>query len=147
LGKNEEMLPSDDPDVPPELILRLDVASTPRGVSMVRGAIVGLLRSAEVPDAAIDDIELVTAEACGNAVRHGTGERYSVAVDLDDDHCELEVVTDGDLLGAPPAAEEDPLAESGRGCQVMEALTDEFALESDGESSTLHTAKRWASEA
>ncbi len=135
----------EQPDSTPALSLHLVVKRTPQAVSSVRGAIRGLLRGARVPDDAVDDMEIVTAEACGNVVRHGSGERYSVSMDLCEDGCDLEVVAEGEFTPPDPAKDDDALAESGRGCAVMEALTDDFALDASDDGSILHVEKRWSS--
>ncbi len=144
MGNALQMRSPEKPDSTPALSLYLDVKRTPQAVSSVRGAIRGLLRGASVPADAVDAMEIVTAEACGNVVRHGSGERYSVSVDLSDNRCELEVIAEGELTRPGPAKDDDVLAESGRGCAVMEALTDEFALDASGDGSILHVAKRWS---
>jgi len=96
------------------------------------------------------DIALALSEACSNVIQHaGPGEEYEVQVSARDRRCVIEVVNTGSLGSAPAldrlahAAEAAPLtAESGRGLQIIDAVTDRLEFRGDGrKGTTVHFEK------
>lgn len=111
--------------------MRLTMAlSLPREATSVRYArhvLNTLLNLLDVTDSCRNDIALMITEACSNAVLHANLDRpIEVAIVVDSDECLVEVsnpdgiFTDTQLNAEPP----DPLAEGGRGLQLIAALAD-----------------------
>lgn len=83
----------------------------------------------------LPDVELCVDEAVTNGIEHtasGRGGRLTVLFSLADDDVVAEVVDDG-AGGARPHIVEDPLAEHGRGLQIIEGLTLDWGVRADGE--------------
>jgi serine/threonine-protein kinase RsbW len=95
------------------------------------------------------DIALALSEACSNVIQHaGPGEEYEVQVSARDRRCVIEVVNAGSRASAPALdrlarAETAPLsAESGRGLQIIDAVTDRLEFHGDGrQGTTVHFEK------
>ena len=77
------------------------------------------------PSDLIDKAELLVSELATNAVRH-TGTEFSVRVVVTDDRVRVEVTDTGD--GQPTKRTPKPLETSGRGIQIVEAVSDEWAV-------------------
>lgn len=114
-------------------------------VGVMRGLAVSLMEKADVPREAIDDIQLAVSEACANAVNHaGPSKTYDVVLGLDDDRCEVEVVDQGPGM---PAGEPqtDPLRESGRGLNLLQALVDDLQFTRRDDATRVRFTKAWPS--
>jgi serine/threonine-protein kinase RsbW len=89
---------------------------------------------------AVDDVALALTEAAANVIKHsGTGDRYEVHLDLENNLCEIRVVDtghgfDSNSLGMAMAG---PSAEQGRGMALMAALVDSVHFESRPEAGTI----------
>jgi serine/threonine-protein kinase RsbW len=107
------------------LYLPRDETSVPVVRHLCRSALTYL----GVKDACTHDIELALSEACTNVLQHAadTKDEYVVEVNINDEHCTIDVADagagfdDSALPGSAPAA-----AESGRGIQLMRALVDDL---------------------
>jgi serine/threonine-protein kinase RsbW len=72
-----------------------------------------------------EDIQLMLSEACSNVIRHADeGEEYTVSVELDGDRCLITVVDTGTGFDPDSVTVGSPMAEGGRGLQIMRALAD-----------------------
>ncbi|RCG25331.1 ATP-binding protein [Sphaerisporangium album] len=73
-----------------------------------------------------EDVQLMLTEACSNVIRHATeGDEYTVSVELVDDRCLITVVDTGRGFDPDKIRPGLPLAEHGRGLQIMRALADD----------------------
>src|SRR5690349_8049561 len=68
---------------------------------------------------ALDDVLLMTSELVTNAVAHATG-AITLDVELTGDAIRVEVCDDNPCPALP--AQREPMAEGGRGLQIVEAL-------------------------
>lgn len=106
-----------------------------------------LVRAPAEPDS-LDDIVLVASELCANAVRHSSGEAASVALRayVQGADIVMEVEDDGGgEVDVPPADDDelpDPDAEAGRGLFLVQALTDDFEVMTEGQRTVVRCVKR-----
>jgi serine/threonine-protein kinase RsbW len=77
------------------------------------------------------DIALALTEACANVIKHaGPGDEYEVKASARDERCFIEVVNTGHRppLPVPGEAPVPPMAEHGRGLQIIDAVADNLRL-------------------
>lgn len=82
----------------------------------------------------LPDVELCVNEAVANGVEHtrsGRGGRVTVMFSRAGDDIMVEVVDDG-ADGTRPELNDDPLAEHGRGLQIIDAIALEWGVRADG---------------
>ncbi|WP_214410664.1 ATP-binding protein [Sphaerisporangium fuscum] len=73
-----------------------------------------------------EDIQLMLTEACSNVIRHAKdGDEYTVSAELSGDKCVITVVDTGTGFDAEKVGQGSPMAEHGRGLQIMRALADD----------------------
>jgi serine/threonine-protein kinase RsbW len=121
----------------------------PRDASFVGGirdSLGSLLLAIDAPSDAIDDLKLAMDEACGNVIKHAEGTReYRIVIDATPGSCEVAVIDAGPGLpeGARPPA--PGLAEHGRGLDIIDAVSDEYRVESDeaNDTTTVTIVRRW----
>jgi serine/threonine-protein kinase RsbW len=85
------------------------------------------------------DIALALGEACANAVLHaGAEQEYEVMARATDGRCVIEVANAGDGAVAvlPPGDPVPSTAEHGRGLRIINAVTDNLQLTSNGRAGT-----------
>ena len=105
--------PSRSRDFPPQ------AASVARARAFVVQSLVGR------PTELVDKAELLVSELATNAVRH-TGTEFTVRVVLTADRVRVEVTDRGE--GQPTRRTPQPLEPSGRGIQIVEAMSDEWSV-------------------
>ncbi|GII83625.1 anti-sigma factor [Sphaerisporangium siamense] len=73
-----------------------------------------------------EDVQLMLTEACSNVIRHANaGDEYTVSVEVLDDKCLITVTDTGTGFDPDQVSPGRPLAEHGRGLQIMRALADD----------------------
>ncbi|WP_254715960.1 ATP-binding protein [Actinomadura sp. WMMB 499] len=98
---------------------------------LVRRTLDASLRGLGVTSEIRADIALALGEACANVVQHAAaGMEYEVRARMDGYRCVVEIVDEGGAAcpaqwGGAPAP---PLAESGRGLQLMRAFTEDVRI-------------------
>jgi serine/threonine-protein kinase RsbW len=108
-----------------EVVIALRLPRDAASVPMIRQMLNAALGVIGVDPQTRDDIQLMLAEACSNVIRHADqGVEYAVAAEVSEDHCVLRVADDGRGLPADAFTPADGLAETGRGLQIMRALSD-----------------------
>lgn len=75
----------------------------------------------------VDDAALLTTELAANAVRHATAGCFGVALSCHGDRVRVEVA-DGSV-DPPVVLRPDPMATSGRGLMLVDALADRWGFE------------------
>ena len=92
------------------------------------------------------DIALALSEACANVILHaGQGREYDVVATARDGRCIIEVVDTGSHVPLTPPVPRIPdeaslMAESGRGLQIIDAVSDKMSL-LDRDGTTVHFEK------
>ena len=102
----------------------IDLEATGLAPSRARG-VVRSFAADLVPDEVLGTAELLVSELVTNAIRHGTGP-VRLAIDCVNSHLSV-TVCDGDP-GVPRIQPERPLAESGRGLRMIDALAGEWGV-------------------
>lgn len=123
---------------------RLNLPFEPASVSVARHAVGDWLdgfgpESGEEKGELIDDVRLVVSELVGNAVLHADpleGGTMDVTWECTDERIELSV-RDGGGMTRPEQREAAPTDLGGRGLQIVNALTTQWWVESDGDSTTV----------
>ncbi len=121
------------PDAARRPYVSSNVVRVPHQASAVGGARRQVRRELEqeqLPEALLDDVEVVLSELMGNAVRHArpiAGGVLLVGWRLADDELTLRV-TDGGSLKRIEPRESSPMADSGRGLHIVERLASAWAV-------------------
>lgn len=114
-----------------EIIAALMLPGTERSVRHARAFARDVLGEGHP---SLPDVETCVNEAVANGVEHtesGRGGRVTVMFSLVGDDVVVEVIDDG-AHGARPVMCDDPLAESGRGLQIIDAMTRDWGVRADG---------------
>jgi anti-sigma regulatory factor (Ser/Thr protein kinase) len=107
----------------PVLLLTADPVGVRLARRFVRSLVDGVLTDEQIATA-----ELLTSELVTNAVLHGRGEPV-LAVDVDARR--VRVAVHDDTSSSPVIREQDPLAASGRGMQLIDSLSARWGVEPD----------------
>ena len=86
------------------------------------------------------NIELALSEACTNALKHaGLDQEYEVRLSMDADRCTISVLDTGQGFdaGSSDAPGSHPMAEAGRGIELMRALVDRVTFENKPDAGTV----------
>lgn len=107
-----------------------------RAVPETRRAFVGWMRTAQLDDDSVDDLEVVYSEVAANAVAASPdpSDEVRVRVVLDETVLVLEVSNRTNRAEAPVNAPDldDPLRPNGRGLLIARAFVDSVDIEADG---------------
>ena len=124
----------------------LTIPARPDYLVLARLALSAVCRLTPLSPEEVADLKLAITEACSNSIRHAYAEGRSGAVEiryeLNSEKLQVEVVDEGSGFDADaPLSDNGELDEGGLGIAIIRALTDEFAIESDGQGSRLRFAK------
>ena len=122
-----------------EVVLEMTLPRNAESAPLVRHTLDASLRGLGVASDVRADIALALGEACANVIQHAAnGKDYEVRARMDGTRCVVEVIDGGAAEAAeavlpggqagwdvPSAA---PLAEHGRGLQLMQAFTEELRI-------------------
>jgi serine/threonine-protein kinase RsbW len=127
-------------------VVSLSIPARAEYVVLGRLALAGLAQVRPVEPDALADVKLALTEACTNSVRHAYREGRAGLVDivfsLNGERVAVEVTDEGSGFDVDAAGDEtDVLDEGGLGLAIIRALTDELAIESDGQGSRLRFVK------
>jgi anti-sigma regulatory factor (Ser/Thr protein kinase) len=130
----------------------LDLASESGALRVVREALRGLARDADVVRLAageLDEVEIALHEACTNAIRHAHGcdaeKRFRVELTPRGDALEILVRDHGrpfevDGVSAPPP---EALQEGGYGISIIKSWMDEVTVSREGDGNVLRLVRRY----
>ncbi|MGH3238754.1 MAG: ATP-binding protein [Spirillospora sp.] len=126
-----------------EVVLEMTLPRNAESAPLVRHTLDASLRGLGVASEIRADIALALGEACANVIQHAAnGMEYEVRARMDGARCVVEVI-DGGAADEPDTAEPSletggdagweealvpPLAEHGRGLQLMRAFTEELRI-------------------
>lgn len=108
----------------------LRVRHEPSAVSSARRQVRRELAAEDLPGPLLDDVEVVLSELMGNAVRHArpiAGGVLLVGWRIADDELTLRI-TDGGSVKRVEPREASPMADSGRGLQIVERLVSAWGV-------------------
>ena len=114
-----------------EVVLEMTLPRSAESAPLVRRTLDASLRGLGVASEIRADIALALGEACANVVQHAAaGMEYEVRARMDGHRCVVEVVDEGGAAGPAQwdGAQAPPLAESGRGLQLMRAFTEDVRI-------------------
>ena len=126
--------------------VRLTIPAKPEYITLVRLALTGLAGMQPLSDETLGDLKLAVTEAASNSVRHaydnGDGV-VEVVYELDGDRLIVEVADNGQGFVPGARNERGDLDEGGLGIAIIQALADEFEVDSrpDGAGSRLRFVK------
>lgn len=128
------------------IALRLNLPREVDSVPAVRRLLRCALAVCQVGRQDGDDLEIALSEACGNVVRHASGaDAIEVRLDMDADHCTVDVVDNGSGFDADALAEPRATSDRGRGLFLIRALSDQVRVQSTPRSgSRIHFEKSFA---
>ena len=120
-----------------EVVLEMTLPRNAESAPLVRHTLDASLRGLGVASEVRADIALALGEACANVIQHAAnGKDYEVRARMDGVRCVVEVIDGGAVDGVAAAGTRDewgsanvaPLAEHGRGIQLMRAFTEELRI-------------------
>lgn len=127
-----------------QIQLQLSLPKESRFVSLLRATTARLLTDLDVPDADVEDIELMLTEACANVVRHAADSTdYTVDVAVSQTGCVIEVRDHGPGFGDATITPPPLTAESGRGLMLMNALADKVTFDQRNGGNAVRLEKSW----
>lgn len=112
------------------VLLPVDAGSVP----FIRGLCRQALEHLGIDGDVVGEVTLALNEACANVVQHaGPHDDYEVRVDIDDDHCRIQVTDHGEGFDPALLIEQGPdtLLDGGSGLRLMRALVDTLRFEQD----------------
>jgi anti-sigma regulatory factor (Ser/Thr protein kinase) len=117
----------------------LELPFEPVSASVARRHVVHVLRLRGTEPAVCEDAALIVSELVGNALRHGRAladGRVRVGWQFARDGLRIEV-TDGGGAGHPTRRDAHTLAPSGRGLEIVGALSERWGYDADGSGTTV----------
>jgi serine/threonine-protein kinase RsbW len=94
------------------------------------------------------DLEIALTEACANVIKHATGaDKFEVHLDVSEDHCEIDVLDNGEGFDTERADGGSPAvsSEHGRGLLLIRALAENVRMHSTPRTGSLiHFEKSFA---
>ena len=115
-----------------EVVIEMTLPRDAESAPLVRHTLDASLRGLGVTSEIRADIALALGEACANVIRHAASSReYEVRAHMDGVRCVVDVIDGGRSGDAAlwkrtrPAL---PIAESGRGLQLMRAFTEDLSI-------------------
>jgi serine/threonine-protein kinase RsbW len=121
---------------PPKIELRIPCAAEYVGVARLAVSAVASRMNFGVD--AVDDLKLAVGEACANAIQHAAEGEISITCVVEPDRLVVTVKDCG--VGFDPATARarpvEELPDGGLGLMLIEALMDEFQIESDPQRGT-----------
>lgn len=123
-----------------EIKVSLSLPRDSVSVPVIRHVTAQALRTLEVADECIEDIEMALSEACTNVLLHAAkGDEYFVSAGIAGQRCVIEVVDTGHGFDASSLAAltTTPTAEQGRGMTIMQHLVDKITFTNRPEAGTI----------
>ncbi|MFC7381192.1 ATP-binding protein [Sphaerisporangium rhizosphaerae] len=109
-----------------EVTIALRLPRDAASVSVTRQILGAELEVLGVEQQIRDDILLMLTEACSNVIKHATdGDEYTVSAQLVSEKFVITVLDTGGGFDPDKIGERPPMAEGGRGLQIMRALADD----------------------
>ena len=127
-------------------VVALSIPAKAEYLSVCRLALAGLSHAHPLEPETLADLKLAITEACSNSIRHayreGRDGSVEIRSELEGDRLTVEVSDAGSgfSVDAAPGSDDD-LDEGGLGLAIIEAVTDELAIESHGGGSRLRFVK------
>ena len=119
-------------------IIKMEIASNPQYVSVVRLTTSGIANKIGFFLDDIEDIKVAVSEACTNAIKHSSENKFYVEYTIFENGLTIEIIDNGkgynvDSVDKPNLNEPK---ESGLGLFIIESLMDDVMIKSDVDSGT-----------
>ncbi|MDY2737617.1 MAG: ATP-binding protein [Intestinibacter sp.] len=119
-------------------IIKMEIASNPQYVSVVRLTTSGIANKMGFCLDDIEDIKVAVSEACTNAIKHSSDNKFYVEYTIFENGLTIEIIDNGkgynvDSVDKPNLNEPK---ESGLGLFIIESLMDDVMIKSDVDSGT-----------
>ena len=120
-------------------ITKMEIASNPQYVSIVRLTTSGIANKVGFCLDDIEDMKVAVSEACTNAIKHSSDNKFSVEYTIFEDGLTIKIVDSGkgydvDAVDKPNLKEPK---ESGLGLFIIQSLMDEVDIKSDIDNGTI----------
>ena len=115
--------------------IKMEIASNPQYVSIVRLTTSGIANKVGFCLDDIEDMKVAVSEACTNAIKHSSDNKFSVEYTIFEDGLTIKIVGyDVDAVDKPNLKEPK---ESGLGLFIIQSLMDEVDIKSDIDNGTI----------
>ncbi len=119
--------------------IKMEISANPEYVGIIRLTTSGIANKIGFSIDDIEDMKVAVSEACTNAIKHSSDDRFYITFNILDDGLNIEIKDNGvgcniDLLGKPDL--ENP-KENGLGIFIIQTLMDEVSIESSDNKGTI----------
>ena len=119
--------------------IKMEISANPEYVGIIRLTTSGIANKIGFSIDDIEDMKVAVSEACTNAIKHSSDDRFYITFNILDDGLNIEIKDNGvgcniDLLGKPDL--ENP-KENGLGIFIIQTLMDEVSIESSDKKGTI----------
>ena len=119
--------------------IKMEISANPEYVGIIRLTTSGIANKIGFSIDDIEDMKVAVSEACTNAIKHSSDDRFYITFNILDDGLNIEIKDNGvgcniDLLGKPDL--ENP-KEDGLGIFIIQTLMDEVSIESSDNKGTI----------
>ena len=119
--------------------IKMEISANPEYVGIIRLTTSGIANKIGFSIDDIEDMKVAVSEACTNAIKHSSDDRFYITFNILDDGLNIEIKDNGvgcniDLLGKPDL--ENP-KENGLGILIIQTLMDEVSIESSDNKGTI----------
>lgn len=112
--------------------IKMEISANPEYVSIIRLTTSGIANKVGFCIDDIEDLKVAISEACTNAIKHSSDDRFIIIYSIIENGLIIEVIDNGKGYdrGAVSKPDIDSLKEGGMGLFIIEALMDEVTVES-----------------
>lgn len=119
--------------------IKMEISANPEYVGIIRLTTSGIANKVGFSIDDIEDMKVAVSEACTNAIKHSSDDRFYITFNILDNGLNIEIKDNGigcniDLLGKPDL--ENP-KENGLGIFIIQTLMDEVSIESSDNKGTI----------
>ena len=119
--------------------IKMEISANPEYVGIIRLTTSGIANKVGFSIDDIEDMKVAVSEACTNAIKHSSDDRFYITFNIIDNGLNIEIKDNGigcniDLLGKPDL--ENP-KENGLGIFIIQTLMDEVSIESSDNKGTI----------
>lgn len=119
--------------------IKMEISANLEYVGIIRLTTSGIANKIGFSIDDIEDMKVAVSEACTNAIKHSSDDRFYITFNILDDGLNIEIKDNGvgcniDLLGKPDL--ENP-KENGLGIFIIQTLMDEVSIESSDNKGTI----------
>lgn len=119
--------------------IKMEISANPEYVGIIRLTTSGIANKIGFSIDDIEDMKVAVSEACTNAIKHSSDDRFYITFNILDDGLNIEIKDNGvgcniELLGKPDL--ENP-KENGLGIFIIQTLMDEVSIESSDNKGTI----------